>query len=460
MAISAMTLAEPRHRRSVLAQAAAAQQPSLELALSAAIAALRAEQLDEAQIRLDAVLARWPEQPDALHFLGVLRHTQGRHEDAVALIQRAISAMPASPGAWNNLGNVLMGANRVGEATVAYQRSVALAGDDPAGADSLNNLASIHRRQGRLDEAEAACRRALQLRPDFADAWYKLSQVLMDQGRVHDGLLANSRAVALWPTHLQARDQVLRALLMLGERDRAAGLYREWLAEEPDNPVVQHQLAACLGEQAPARASDAYVETVFDSFAQSFDAKLEALHYRAPELVARALREAVGEPAAAMEIVDLGCGTGQCGPLLRPWSRTLAGCDLSTGMLRKAKQRGCYDVLHKAELVHYLDTQPERFDAAVSADTLCYFGDLGQAMQAAARALRPGGVLIFSVEALPEQSSQPHCLQTDGRYAHHASHLRSSVAAAGLHLHTLATETLRSEAGKPVVGWLVTAGKP
>ncbi len=459
-----MTLADPKRQKqrqlTALAAAAAARQPTLAQALAQAIAALRAERLDEAEQRFSAVLARWPEQADALHYLGVLRHTQGRHDEAVALIERAIALMPATPGPWNNLGNVFMAAQRIDEAQAAYERSVAVAGDDPGAADALNNLASIHRKHHRLEAAEASCRRALQLRPDFADAWYKLSQVLMSQGRIHDGLIANSRAITLWPRHLQGRDQVLRALLLLGERERAAQLYREWLAEEPDNPVVQHQLAACLGEAAPVRASDAYVERVFDGFAQSFDAKLESLNYQAPSLVVAALKQALGEPGAALDVVDLGCGTGLCGPLLRPWARQLVGCDLSVGMLRRAKLRAVYDTLHKAELVHYLATQPERFDAAVSADTLCYFGDLCAAMQAAANALRSGGCLVFTVEALAEGDDAPHRLQSNGRYAHHAQHLRTALAGAGLQLRDLSTHTLRHEAGKPVLGWLVRANKP
>ena len=35
---------------------------------------------------------------------------------------------------------------------------------------------------------------------------------------------------------------------------------------------------------APERASDAYVEQIFDAYAASFDAQLEALAYRAPGL--------------------------------------------------------------------------------------------------------------------------------------------------------------------------------
>lgn len=432
---------------------------TLEQALGQAVALLRGERIDEAEKAFEALLARWPDQPDALHFLGVLRHAQGRADEAVTLIRRALAAMPGAPGPWNNLGNVLLSAHRFEDATEAYMRSVEVAGPDPAAADAWNNLGTLHRKQGRLAEAEAACREAIARRHDFGDAWYNLSLALMAQGRVHDGLVANGHAIASWPRQLQSRDQVIRALVLLGERDKAAELYREWLAEEPDNPVVLHQLAACLGERPPDRASDAYVEKVFDSFAQSFDAKLEMLQYRAPQLVAQALAHAVGEASATRDIVDLGCGTGLCGPLVKPWARHLAGCDLSTGMLRRAKQRRVYDVLHKAELVHYLVTQPKAFDIIVCADTLCYFGDIGPALTAMGQSLRPGGIAIFTVEQIVDPASATFELQPSGRYRHAEAYVQAASAAAGLAAVNLLQATLRLEVGQEVNGLVVTLAK-
>ena len=59
---------------------------------------------------------------------------------------------------------------------------------------------------------------------------------------------------------------------------------------------------------------------------------------------------ACADPAAASSMprwqhaVDLGCGTGLMGPLLRPHvSSYLEGVDLSVGMVDKARERGCYD---------------------------------------------------------------------------------------------------------------------
>ena len=426
--------------------------------LAAAIDHLRNERVAEAEPLLLRLLERAPLQPDALHFLGVLRHTQGRIDEALDLIGRSLAALPDNASAWNNLGNVLLLAGRADEAAEAYAKAVQFSdGKGNEAPLALNNLGVLYRKLGRLDDSERACRRALALAPEFGDAWYNLSNTLIRMGRIHDGLIAHGKAVAAWPEHQQSRQEVIRALLLLGENERAAALLREWLADDAGNPVAQHMLASAEGAQAPARASDGYVQQVFDGFASSFDAKLEALGYRAPALVTQALGALVGTPAATLAIVDAGCGTGLCGPGLRPFARRLAGCDLSAGMLRRAKERALYDVLHQAELTHYLATQPGAFDAVVSADTLCYFGALDDALAAARLALRPEGRLVFTVEALGAGRADDHVLQSNGRYAHGEHYLRWVLAASGFGEPRLRRETLRLEAGEPVAGWLVSA---
>ena len=47
--------------------------------------------------------------------------------------------------------------------------------------------------------------------------------------------------------------------------------------------------------------------------------------------------------AKPVKILDAGCGTGLCGPLLKPWARRLVGVDLSGGMLEKARALQLYD---------------------------------------------------------------------------------------------------------------------
>jgi predicted TPR repeat methyltransferase len=422
--------------------------------LQQAVDLLRDKMHAEAEPVLLSILQRWPGQPDALHFLGVLEHTRGHSEAALTLIRQAIAGMPGRAGPLNNLGNVLVETQRFDEAVTAYRDCLAI---QPDSIDALNNLATMLRKRGEHAESEALCRRALEAKPDFAQAWYNLSLTLLEQGCVDQGLKAHSQAIVLWPRHLQARNAVPKALVQLGRLDEAAQLYREWLATDPDNPVIKHHLAACSGGAVPERASDAYVEKTFDAFAATFDANLSALGYRAPQLVADLLRELLPPPARQFDIHDLGCGTGLCGPMVRDWARDLSGCDLSQGMLDKAERRHVYDSLEHAELVAHMNAHPAAYDALICADTLCYFGELAGAMRAAMQSLRPDGLLVFTVEALLAPDSPSFRLHPHGRYAHARGYIESSIVAAGFSLRRLAQVVLRSEAGKHVDGWLVAA---
>jgi predicted TPR repeat methyltransferase len=155
-------------------------------------------------------------------------------------------------------------------------------------------------------------------------------------------------------------------------------------------------------------------------------------------------------------------------------------------MLRLAGERQVYDELEKSELVDYLRLHRGRFDLLISADTLCYFGELHDVTQAAFAALRAGGRLVFTVEALADESADSgkspnsgesansgecadsaldrrsrddYRLLLHGRYAHAREYLGRVLSRAGFVVEDLVEERLRFEAGLPVSGWLVGAVK-
>ena len=451
MAISAM------HSTETAAVAAAPGERELKLtpdeALQLAIEHHRRDELDDAETIYKVLLAHWPDHVGVLSHMGVLANQRERHDEALGLLQHALKIAPDSAGLWNNLGNVLLRLNRVEEAEQAFRHSLRH-GENP---QALANLSRLLRKTRQWDESLAASRRAIEIDPDFSDAWHHLALALIARGQIHEGCQAATRATMLLPTHKRRRDSHARALVLAGELERAATIYREWLAEEPDNAYVQHHLAACTAERVPERASDAYVEQVFDDFAKTFDAKLASLSYRAPQLVSAALKAALPTASRQFDIADLGCGTGLCGPLVHPWARSLSGCDLSSGMLAQAAGRGVYDVLEKVELVQFLDAHRGEFDLVISADTLCYFGDLQAAMAATRASLRAGGRLVFTVEAVSEAASAGYRLLVNGRYAHGRGYVERMLAEAGLRLHSIAGEVLRQEFGLPVNGWVVSA---
>lgn len=451
---------------------------TFEEAVARAQIAHRNGRLDIAERIYRAVLAQRPDDVNALHFLGVLLHQRGDSEAAVDMIRRALKLAPDEPGTWNNLGNVLLETQRVDDAVEAYRRCLNLA---PEFADAHNNLGTIYRLRNEWALAEASYLRAIAAQPGLdaaydnvaslnervvaqqpghADAYNNLANLMMAQRRVREAVNYACRAITVTPGHASARKLLGLAYYTLGELDTAATVYREWLADDPDNPIALHHLAACTGQAIPSRAADDYVEKTFDDFAASFDAKLEHLHYRAPKLVGDALALAYGAPDGMLDVLDAGCGTGLCGPIVRPFARRLVGVDLSAKMLQRAAQRAVYDGLEKAELTQCLSQHHEQWDVVLSADTLCYFGDLNAAVVAACGALRSGGQLIFTVEALTGDDSKDFRLQPNGRYTHGHLYVAESLQCAGFNAPVITRQQLRTEGGAPVIGWLVVARKP
>ncbi|CAN5670072.1 tetratricopeptide repeat protein [soil metagenome] len=422
--------------------------------LSEAIELHRTGSLESAEAMYECILAAIPDQADALHFLGILRHQQGRSEEAVALMRRALAAAPDYVDAWNNLGNVYKETERLEEAEWAYRE--ALARND-AYPPAWNNLGVVLGARGAWQEAVEAHRRVLDLAPNIADAYYNLANALRQLGDPDAAIAACRRALVLNPEHTRAYNLVGYMLYVVGRPQDAAAMLEDWLAMDPGNPIATHMLAATGGGSVPDRAADDYVRRIFNQFADSFDEQLlQRLDYHAPQLLAASLAEVLGEPRGDLAVLDAGCGTGLCGPLLRPYAHRLTGVDLSRGMLEKARTRGGYDELCEHELTDYLAANEGAFDVVGSADTLVYFGALDEVASAARAALRPRGWLAFTVER-SDDADRPFRINPHGRYSHTEDYLRTVLDAAGFSTVSIVPAALRQELSKPVDGWVVRA---
>ena len=315
------------------------------------------------------------------------------------------------------------------------------------------------RATGKPVEAEAAYREAIRLNPEHIDAYTNLGILLNALKRTEEAAACYCKVITLRPKYREARKLLALAHCTLGEIGKAAQIFEQWLAEEPEDPIARHMLAACTGRDVPERASDGFVEATFDGFSASFEAKLAVLSYRAPALVAAMLEDAGLAPSRRLDVLDAGCGTGLCGAAVAPFARRLVGVDLSEGMLAHARRKNVYHALIKAELAQYVGASSETFDLIVSADTLVYFGDLTRVIAAFTRALRPHGMLVFTLEhAVGDNDGVGYRLQAHGRYSHARAYVEGLLTSAALQSKIIEAE-LRMEAGAPVPGLVVRAEK-
>lgn len=424
--------------------------------LTQAIDAHMAGRLDEAAAVYEAVLEADPIQPIALHYYGIWLHQVGRHDEALEKLMLS-SALESENAGWHNdLGNVLFALGRMEEAEQAYGDALELTPQDHA---IWNNLGATQLQQHKTAEATESFKRAVAIDPEFVPALLHLGGIFEAAGDKMQASHYQCRAYVLPPLEGKSKEMLGISFYFLGHLAQAAEAYRGWLAEEPGNPIAAHMLAACSQTDIPARASDRYVESHFDRYADTFDSNLlESLGYRGPRLIGEGLG-LVAQPARQFEAIDIGCGTGLCGPYLAPFAHRITGVDLAGKMLEKAAAAGHYAQLEKAEIGDYLGRHPASCDLVAAADTMIYFGDLAPVFRNVASALRPDGYFIFTVEAVTPQDPAPSgfCLHPSGRYRHSRDYVHLHLKSSGMEVVHDSEQVLREEIRQSVAGILFVA---
>ncbi|MES0809939.1 methyltransferase [Roseibium sp. SCPC15] len=396
------------------------------------------------------VLSADPNHADGLHFLGLLHFDAGHPENAVALIRKSLEQNARNAAAFNNLGNILKLSGSSSEALEAYARAVEL---EPRHKEAWSNINVLLRAATHNDDLLPILAEIVRLDPENPDAWHNYGLSLVLAGRKEEAADAVERCLEFGLDIWSDPVWHARVLCALGRQNRALEFLEQIVEADPHNEIARYQLAAVRGDDLD-HAPESYVKTHFDKFAATFDDVLSGLGYRAPELVAEeAVTLAKSASIPFQDVVDLGCGTGLCGPLIRDHCVKLTGIDLSQGMLQKAAALKVYDFLVEGELVAFLQSDlPTRFDLAVCVDTLCYLGDLQPFMVALEKALKPGGILIASVEHLANTSWPEYRVDSTGRYAHTPAYLRRCAQAASLTLEKEKEVVLRHELGEEVHG--------
>lgn len=400
----------------------------------------------EAQEICRALLAETPDDPGALELLGRIFLASAQPSLAVSLLERSAALRP-EPTLLLTLGRALFEAGDAAGAAAQLRRVVDA---DPASAKAHMHLGVALLETGDVGEAIDELSASVRLDPERAERHFYLGNALLSAGRREQADESFREAERLAPNLRHGHVMLGSRATMMGRPERALQQYRWGLELHPSDPELRH-LAASLDGRDESRAPDEYVVQAFDRFADTFDEVLvERLRYRVPGLIVDAAARALGD-RRDLEVLDAGCGTGLCGPLLRPLAGRLVGIDLSPEMLKRARSRGSYDELEAAEITAAMAAAGPRYDVVVAADVLVYFGDLSELFGAIAGCLLPGGVAAVSVERRDGDGFE---LRPSGRYAHGPGHVRATAAAAGLEEVEAIDCEGRVEALAPVPGMI------
>ena len=203
------------------------------------------------------------------------------------------------------------------------------------------------------------------------------------------------------------------------------------------------------------------VQHRFNSASETYDSMSAETLYAAPARISQRV-DTIAD-AQARKTADLGCGTGLVGQMLKGRVGLLHGIDLSENSLRVASGKTIYDELFLDEVEEFLKKNPDSYDLIVLGSVFLYFADLSGVLGLIARALRPGGHVIFTADRHDDPAIDVmRSPRGELMVIHSADYVRRCVEGAGLQISHFENfvERLSWTSRDPVPALLVHARSP
>jgi len=191
----------------------------------------QAGRLDKAENLYRQALKSGPDNPTALHALGVAAYQRRQHGIAAELVGKAIAISPELPRFHNTLGLVLEALGQLEQAIDAYRRAVQL---KPDFAEAYNNMAIALHTQGQYEEAVQSCKQAVLLKPDYAEAYNTMGYALEKLHRYDEAVENYTDAVRFKSDFAEAYNHLGVVLSGWGQHARAIKSYSRAIQIDPD----------------------------------------------------------------------------------------------------------------------------------------------------------------------------------------------------------------------------------
>ena len=323
----------------------------------------------------------------------------------------------------------------------------------------LANLATSYLQQGQWHSAKKYYLQALKLDPQDAQVLFNLGVICAKQGHLKNALEFYLMLLQFHPYHDETHHNLGVLYFKIREKVAALHHFRLALSLKPDNHIARH-FAALLTHQKTTTSPPAYLKALFDDYADYYEQHLQTLNNQLPQALLEMVQDYIGErdprfcgdgTVIFQSALDVGCGTGLCGQVFKPYVKHLTGVDLSPKMLAAAALKITYNALYEMPLLDHLQTQRAAYELIIAGDVLVYDGDLSQFFTTAARALMPGGWIVFNTEI---SDNEDYVVTESGRFAHHRRYIEALAVSASLQCVAIREVTMRFADGKPLLGRL------
>ncbi|MDX2272921.1 MAG: tetratricopeptide repeat protein [Cyanobacteriota bacterium] len=230
---------------------------SLPETLNLALHYLEAGALASAAQLYQQVLAHNPRQPEALHRLGLIAHTQGNFQQAIRFLVAACQLQPNQPQAHYNLGVVLRQLGKWDPARIAFQQALQW---DPRFVEAHNGLGLVWRAMGYPSEAVRSFQAALEIEPMFMPALANLAATYEMSGDLESAVFCYQRALTLQPEAAELHNNLGSVWRDMGHMDKAVTCFEQALALQPQSFEICSNLGITLHKQYRLSEAILYLE--------------------------------------------------------------------------------------------------------------------------------------------------------------------------------------------------------
>ncbi|MCU0450097.1 MAG: tetratricopeptide repeat protein [Bernardetiaceae bacterium] len=205
--------------------------------------------------------------------LGVYNNETGRFEEAVQLLNRAVTLKDNHVSTWLNLGHAHLNLRDAAKAHDCYQQARRL--QNPVEPETLCCLAASQEKLGRFEEAMKNYRAALAIDEHYDDAYYGIGCCLNAQEKWYEAIHFFRRAVNLNPEEEEYWLGLAEAEYETGNVVSATEAYERASELGPDNPDTWLDWSYILYEQGDYDKAIDLVKTGIDEVPHHAE-----LHYR------------------------------------------------------------------------------------------------------------------------------------------------------------------------------------
>lgn len=184
-----------------------------------------------------------PNNPHAVHYLGMSIYYQGDAATALPIVGRSLSLLEDDPVFFSNFGVVAYTAGNIDLAISSYQQSLAL---DPVNADALTNLAAALNDKDRFVEAKGVSEQAIALNPEGRGAYLNRGNALKSMEFIEEAIEDYKKSVELDPNYAHAHTMLGHAYDLLGQLELAEQHTRKAVTLSPDMFEAHNNLATVL----------------------------------------------------------------------------------------------------------------------------------------------------------------------------------------------------------------------